>query len=235
MLTEIIELPSKGRLYPKEHPLSSGTLEIKYMTAKEEDILTTQSFIEKGIVLDKLLDSVIVTEGVSSDDLTVGDKQMVLLQTRILAYGSEYEVVLDGKRHVVDLTKLKETGKPEFFNHSPLVEYELVKSKKKVLLKVLSSKEAKVIDDEIDALEKNGLNAGNVTTRLFHIIKEVDGNSDEAYIRKYVMEEMLAMESMGLRIFLEAVTPTVDFVTEINGQEVDIPIGINFFYPSTKI
>jgi hypothetical protein len=53
--TETIELPSKGLLYPKDNPLSSGKIEIRYMTAAHEDILTNQSYIEKGTVLDKLM------------------------------------------------------------------------------------------------------------------------------------------------------------------------------------
>ena len=54
---ETIKLPSKGLVYPIDNPLSSGEVEIKYMTAKEEDILTNTNYIDKGIVLDKLLES----------------------------------------------------------------------------------------------------------------------------------------------------------------------------------
>ena len=85
--TEVIDLPSKGLVYPKEHPLSSGNVEIKYMTAKEEDILTSPNLIEKGIVLDKLLESIIVTEGVKLEDFVVGDKNTLLVSARILGYG----------------------------------------------------------------------------------------------------------------------------------------------------
>ena len=60
--TEIIDLPSKGKLYPKDHILSSGTIEMKYMTAKEEDILTNQSYIKQGVVLDKLFKALIMTK-----------------------------------------------------------------------------------------------------------------------------------------------------------------------------
>ena len=78
--SEIIDLPSEGKLYPKEHPCSSGKIEIKYMTAKEEDILTSQNLIKKGVVIDRLLDSLILTSGVKSDDLVLGDKNAVWLQ-----------------------------------------------------------------------------------------------------------------------------------------------------------
>ena len=88
--TEVIDLPTGGKVYPKDSPLSSGKIEIKYMTAKEEDILTSQNLIKKGVVITQLLDSLIVSKGVSSDDLVLGDKNAVMVASRILAYGPEY-------------------------------------------------------------------------------------------------------------------------------------------------
>ena len=88
--TEVIDLPSQGKLYPKDSPLSKGKLELKYMTTREEDILMSENLIKKGVVIDKLLDSLIVTEGVKQQDLIVGDKNAVLVAARILAYGPEY-------------------------------------------------------------------------------------------------------------------------------------------------
>ena len=75
--TEKVSLPSKGLLYPKESPLSSGEIEMKYMTAKEEDILTNSNFIKNGTVIDKLLQSMIVTP-INYDELLVGDKNAIL-------------------------------------------------------------------------------------------------------------------------------------------------------------
>ena len=88
--TEIIDLPSKGYFYPEKSPLSSGTVELKYMTTREEDILMSENLIKKGVVIDKLLDSLIVTKGVKQEDLILGDKNAVLVAARILAYGPEY-------------------------------------------------------------------------------------------------------------------------------------------------
>ena len=80
--TEVIDLPSKGNLYPKEHPCSNGKIEIKYMTAKEEDILTSQNLIKKGVVIDRLLDSLILTNGVKQEDLILGDKNAIMVAAR---------------------------------------------------------------------------------------------------------------------------------------------------------
>ena len=106
--TEVVDLPSKGLLYPKDSPLSTGKIEIKYMTAKEEDILTSANLIKQGVVVEKLLESLIVDKSIKVDDLLIGDKNAVLIASRILAYGKEYEVEVEGQKIEVDLTKLKD-------------------------------------------------------------------------------------------------------------------------------
>ena len=93
MPTEIVELPSKGLLYPESNPLSSGKIEMKYMTAKEEDILSSTNLIKKGVVLDKLFESIIV-DSVNPKDIIIGDKNAILLATRVLGYGPEYDFSL---------------------------------------------------------------------------------------------------------------------------------------------
>ena len=88
--TEIVDLPSQGLLYPEDNPLAGGQVEIKYMTAKEEDILTNQNYLAKGTVVDKLLQSLVVTE-FDFNDLLVGDKNAILVAARVLGYGKDYE------------------------------------------------------------------------------------------------------------------------------------------------
>ena len=94
--TEIVDLPSKGLLYPKDNPLSSGKIEMKYMTAKEEDILTNQNFIKSGVVIDKLLQSLIISK-INYNDLLIGDKNAIMLASRILSYGANYEFDYNGE------------------------------------------------------------------------------------------------------------------------------------------
>ena len=102
--TEIVELPSKGLLYPKDSPLASGTIEMKYMTAKEEDILTNQNYIEKGVVIDKLLQSLIIDKTIDYNQILVGDKNALLIAARILGYGAEYEFNYGGEKETIDLS-----------------------------------------------------------------------------------------------------------------------------------
>ena len=104
--TEIIELPPNGLIYDKENPLSSGKIEMKYMTAKEEDILTNQSYITNGTVLDKLLDALIVSE-VDYNDIIVGDKNALLIAARILGYGNDYEIEYKGEKVKIDLSVIE--------------------------------------------------------------------------------------------------------------------------------
>ena len=112
--TEVLSLPSQGLLYPEDSPLRSGIIDVKYMTAKEEDILTSTNLIEQGVVITKLLESVIADPKVKLDDMLLGDKNALLVGTRILGYGKDYEVMItdpdtnERVEYVVDLTKLKD-------------------------------------------------------------------------------------------------------------------------------
>ena len=104
--TEMVDLPSKGLLYPKSSLLSEGKIEVKYMTAREEDILTNQNYIKQGVVIDKLLQSLIVTK-INYDDLLVGDKNAIMVAARILAYGASYEFDYAGNSQIIDLSKIE--------------------------------------------------------------------------------------------------------------------------------
>ena len=111
--TEIVELPSKGYFYPEENPLSTGKVEIKYMTAREEDILTSQNLIQKGIVIDKLLEALVVSD-VNLDDVLIGDKNAIMIASRVLAYGKEYTFDYidnqgESKEYTFDLAVLPST------------------------------------------------------------------------------------------------------------------------------
>jgi hypothetical protein len=104
--TEIIDLPSKGLLYPEDSELAKGVLEMKYMTAKEEDILTNQSYIRNGTVLDRLMKSLIVSK-INYDDLLIGDKNAIMVAARILGYGSEYVFDYGGEEQTVNLSSIE--------------------------------------------------------------------------------------------------------------------------------
>jgi len=233
--SEEVELPSKGLVYPKEHPLSSGKVELKYMTAKEEDILTNQSYIQKGTVLNKLLDSVILTEGVKQQDLILGDKNAVLVATRILGYGAEYKFTYRGEEKIVDLSTLenKEFDESLITQGKNDFEFVLPHTKTPITYKILTGVDESKIDRELEGLKKINRNASpELSTRLKYIITSVNGESGSKEVREFVDNFLLAIDSKALRKHLRDTQPDVDlrYIDE-DGKEVAIPIGISFFWP----
>lgn len=232
--TEEIELPSKGLVYPSENPLSSGKVEIKYMTAKEEDILSNQSYIQKGTVLDKLLESVIISK-IDIKDLIVGDKNAILISARILGYGKEYKVEVNGEEQVIDLSTLEnkpfdETlitkGKNEF-------NYTLPSTETKITFKILTGKDESKIERELAGLKKINKDASpDLSTRLKYMITSVDGETGTKEIREFVDNYLLARDSRALREYIRDIQPDVDLNYILDsGEEVTVPIGLNFFWP----
>ena len=233
--TEIVELPSKGIIYPEDNPLSSGKIEMKYMTAKEEDILTNQNYISKGIVLDELLKSLVVTSGVDIKDLIVGDKNAVLVAARILGYGKNYTFTYGEEKHTVDLTQVNNKpfdeslitqGKNEFF-------YTLPSSGVDITYKLLNGHDEEKVNKEIEGYKKINKNSSpELSTRLKFIITSINGNNERKTIYEFVDNYLLAMDSRALREHIRNTQPDVDMnITLDSGEEVAIPINISFFWP----
>ena len=240
--SEVIDLPSLGKVYPKDSPISNGKIEIKYMTAKEEDILTSQNLIKKGLVIDKLLDSLIITEGIKCDDLVLGDKNAVMVAARVLAYGAEYECEIEnpntGKTfsHVFNLADCPFKKLPDDINDNKF-EMELPVSKAKVSFKLITGKEEKLIEAELKGIKKTGVQVSpELTTRLKYTITSVNGDGDKGVINQFV-QNMLSRDSLHLRTEIGKVSPDIELTQTINleGEEVnvDIPLTANFFWPNT--
>ena len=240
--SEMIDLPSEGRLYPKDNPLSDGKIEIKYMTAKEEDILTSQNLIKKGIVIDQLLDSLILTKDISVDDLVLGDKNAVMVAARILAYGPEYECEIEnpntGKtfNHVFNLADCPFKKIPDdIFGNE--FEIKLPVSKTKVGFKLLTGKEEKLIDSELKNIKKTGTQISpELTTRLRHTITSVDGDGSINVINQFV-QNMLSRDSLALRKHINKISPDIELIQEIeiegDSVKVNVPMTVNFFWPNS--
>ncbi len=232
--TEEVELPSKGLVYPKDNPLSSGKIEIKYMTAKEEDILTNQSYIQKGIVLDKLLESVIVSK-INLKDLILGDKNAVLIATRILGYGAEYRVDINGEEEDIDLSALdnKEFDSSLILERKNEFSYTLPHSGTSITFKILDGHDESKIAAELKGLKKINKTANpELSTRLKYIITSVNGETENKDIRGFVDTFLLARDSRALREYIKEIQPDVDLncITS-SGEEVTLPIGLSFFWP----
>lgn len=235
MPTEVIELPSQGLIYPESSPLSSGKIEMKYMTAREEDILTNQNYISKGTVLDELIKSLIVSD-VNYEDLIVGDKNAVLVAARILGYGSEYKFNWGGEEQVVDLSTMenKDINKKLFKKGVNEFEFTLPSMGIPITFKLLTGQDEKKINAELEGLKKiNKNSSADLSTRMKYIITSINGNREAKDIRSFVDNNLLARDSKALREYIREVQPDVDmtFFPDGSNDKVNIPIGINFFWP----
>ena len=245
--TEVISLPSKGLLYPEDSPLRSGTIELKYMTAAEEDILTTQSLIKQGVVLDKLFQALIVTP-IKYNDLIGADKDAIMIAARILGYGKMYDATCTcpecekESKVSFDLNTLKEKEfdieKAEMIDANAF-KFILPASQREVIFKLLTHGDEKKIQLELENLKKtnkSGINK-DLTTRLKYIIISVDGNDDKKYISDFVDQELFAQDSRGLREHIKTISPGVDFNVDFNCPEcfyegkLNLPVGVDFFWP----
>lgn len=235
--TETVELPSKGLMYPKDSILSSGKIEMKYMTAREEDILTNQNYISNGTVIDKLLKSLIVSD-INYDDILVGDKNAIMVAARILSYGKDYPVTYGGQIHNVDLSLIDNRPIEDSLYQGPDTEFSftLPATNIEIKFKLLTHGMEKKIDNEIKGLKKiQKDNAPESTVRLKHMITEVDGSRERKEVREFVDNYFLARDARAFREYYNSIQPDVNMniTLEVNGEEevVDLPITLNFFWP----
>jgi len=245
--TEMVTLPSKGYFYPENSPLSKGEVEMKYMTAREEDILTSPNLIRSGVVLDKLIESLLVDKKIKVDDLLLGDKNGLIVAARILAYGKEYPIEFldeNGQTQTitVDLTTLKdkEIDFSKFTKGVNEFSLELPNTKRTVTFRLLTQRDDKQIDVQLKSLRK--VNTGGVqnefTTRLKRMLLSVDGNDDRAHVNNFVDKEFLSVDSLELRKYLTKITPDIEMTTtytEESGEEseVTVPMTVQFFWPDS--
>ena len=236
--TEEVELPSKGLLYPEGHPLKSGKIEMKYMTAREEDILTNQNYIAKGIVLDKLLKSLIITN-VKLEDLFIGDKNAILIASRILGYGKDYQIQYNGQLHTVDLSLLenKKIDEKLFIGGKNEFDWTLPHSGTKLTFRLLTDGLDKEIDAEIKGIQKIHKGASpEISTRMKYLITSVEGDTSGKTVRDFVDTYLLARDAKALRDHIIKMQPDIELKTQITNEydeleEIDVPISLNFFFP----
>jgi|TARA_R110000764_G_scaffold93062_2_gene176667 hypothetical protein len=239
--TETIDLPSKGLIYPEDNPLSSGVIEMKYMTAKEEDILSNQSYINNGTVIDKLLKSLIVTK-CNYNDLIVGDKNAVMVAARVLGYGKDYKFQYKGEEVEVDLSTLenKEFDESSIIKGQNEFKFTLPNSGTEISYKLLSHKDEMAIEAELKGLKKiNKKDDPLVSTRLKQMIISVNGDSERKTVREFVDTYFLAMDARAFRKHVQGHQPDVDLLTQIElsdgVEDVVIPITVNFFWPDANL
>ena len=248
--TEVIDLPSKGLVYPKEHPLSTGQVEMKYMTAKEEDILTSQNLIQKGIVIDMLLRSLVIGNGqgkrVNYDDLILGDKNAIMVAARVLGYGAEYPVEItcpkcqNKQKEEVNLSELENKDVEITVKNENRFQYVLPLSKKTITFKILTHSDEAKVQDESKRMKKKSHSSQisyELTSRLKAMIVDIDGEDSQKAINDFVENEFISRDSLAFRKHLDEITPDIDMNVyfECDNCEhegvISIPMTVEFFWP----
>mgnify|MGYP003629739375 CR=1 FL=1 len=248
--TEFVELPSKGKYYPPGHPLhNQATVEIKYMTAKEEDILTDRALLKKGIAIDRVLENLIVNKAIKLDDLLVGDKNAILVKARTTGYGSSYDTrvicpnCLTPCEHSFDLEEL---GHIDFEQSLEDDEVELTESntfrvtlpmsKVTIECRMLTGGDESSIAKKALRNDRKNEASTTLTTQLGMLIVSINDNTDKFTKAKFIAA-MPARDSRYLRGILEKVTPNIDmtqdFECEHCGEQavLEVPLNTDFFWP----
>lgn len=248
---EFVKIPSKGKIYPKESGLMNEEIEMRYMTAADEDDLTSPSLIRKGIWLTRLLQNCMVNKNFSSEDLLVGDRNALLFWLRQSAYGILYNLAINcvnpncNKKFenefkldrltmkTLDLIPITE-GKNEFL-------FVLPKSNLKVIFSLMTGKMSQELDKEFEAQTNSKMPKEQVVTaRLKKQIIEIEGIRDTQEISGFIDKGMLATDSLALRNYIDENTP--DIILKQNAvcphcgtaNDFDIPIEIQFFWPQPR-
>lgn len=243
--TELIDLPSKGLLYPVDHPLHSGVVEMRYMTTKDEDILTTQSYIKKGVVIDELLKSLIVTQ-FDYNTLLIGDKNALMVAAARLGYGPMYETRIvseDGNEEPVVINLETDVKFVEFDETIIIPGTNLFKFETSIgdviEFALLTVGGANELDKALKQLNITKGRDNQISTRLRYLIKSVNGSSELKTIKEFV-DNMLARDSKLFREYVAAIQPDIDLNYEmedsVNGEPFrgKIQIGIDLFYPNLR-
>ncbi len=249
--TEFVELPSEGRYYPEDHPLhGQQAIEIKQMTAKEEDILTSRALIQKGLALDRLISSLIVDKSISPDSLLVGDRNAIIIAARISGYGPEYNTKVScpscstEQRFTFDISEpnvhyggtieredivVTEVQDGEFEVNLPVTKF-------KVTFGLMTGGEERAYMSQMEKNKKSNKAEKNVTMQLMTIIKKVN-DVDPGEHKRYIVDNLPSRDSRHLRMAYRIASPTVDLIQHFecsncgHSTNMEVPLSADFFWP----
>lgn len=247
--TDFVELPSGGAFYPVGHPLhGQQQIEIKHMTAKEEDILTSQTLIKKGVAVDKMLQSILVDKKINIDTILSCDRSAMMVAARVTGYGNEYkfnlncpacstknEVSYDLSTSVVNTGKKHEEGEIEYLQDGTFI-VTLPKTGYRVQLKLLNGRDERTLFELNENRKRKNLPEASATDQLRMSIVSVNGITDQQTLDRFI-STIRAMDAKLLRTIYRKVSPSLDMTTDFvcsscsHTQEVDIPLTAEFFWP----
>ena len=247
--TEFVDLPSKGRFYPETHPLHNvDSIEIKQMTAKEEDILTSRTLLKKGVALDRVIHSLILDKKVDPDSLLIGDRNAIIIATRVSGYGNEYTTsvacpgcgttqefsfdlneanIYEGEN--IDTLDITDNGDGTFTTCLP-------KTELNVTVRLLTGRDEKNLMQTTENDRKRKRPERAVTHQLQSMLVSVNGE-DGAEMLQYFAENLPSMDSRHLRLAYRLAAPNIDLTQHFECAECDyeadmeVPLTADFFWP----
>ena len=246
--TQFVDLPSEGRLYPVGHPLhNQETIEIRFMTAKDEDILTSRSLLKKGIAIDRLIANLVVDEKINPSSLLVGDRYAILVAARASAYGHFYETTVNCPACTESSDYTFNLLEPKVYNGDDYEDYSITKNdignyvvtlpytKLLVEVRMLTGHDEVNMIKKIQKINKNKTDI-SISDQMTSYVVAVNGYK-EANVINHVIKNITATESRYLRNAYKSVTPDLkvsgDFECPSCGheQDLEVPFGADFFWP----
>lgn len=245
--SEFVVLPSKGRFYPEGHPLhNQELLEIKQMTAKEEDILTSETLIKNGIVIDRLVGSIIKDKKIDPSSLLVGDRSAIVLTARKTGYGNIYDTSINcpscGEKNSFSFdlndSVLDHGEIPEGCSDLGNGKFEIVlpRTKIKVVVKMLNGYDEVEMSKEAAKRKGRNKSENQVSSQLKKIIYSVNGNTEHRVI-DYFVTNVPSIETKFLRDTYVKLTPKIEMKTDFTCEscsftdELEVPLNTEFFWP----
>ena len=245
--TEFVELPSRGLFYPPNHPLhNQETIEVKQMTAKEEDLLTSRALLKKGLALDRVISSIIVNKNINPNTLLVGDRNAILIAARVSGYGNSYETNVTCpncstvNKHMFDLNDL-EIYHGDAVDSSEVTQNEdgtfttiLPRIKVEATFRLLSGNDEKNLLKQVENARKKRQEENSVTRQLRQIVVAVNGDTQQ---QNYVIDNMPSSDARHLRLMYKLTAPDIDMTQDFtcsncgHEQDMEVPLTADFFWP----
>tara|TARA_R100000808_G_C2143719_1_gene151500 strand:- start:1198 stop:2046 length:849 start_codon:yes stop_codon:yes gene_type:complete len=247
--TEFVELPSKGMGYPENHPLhNQETVEIRYMTAKDEDILSSRALLKKGVALERFMENIIVDKSIKPEGLLTGDRNAIIIAARVSGYGSNYETLVtcpacgSKETYSFDLNNRK-VHEPTFTDELNITKTEngtfttvMPHTKFNVEFKLLRGQDETYLATLLEDKRRRKIVESALSDQYRTMIVSIEGHTDGAIINRYV-QNMPTLDSRHLRMCYKMMSPDVkienNFVCSTcdHAEEVNVPFGTDFFWP----
>ena len=240
--TEFVDLPSRGRFYAQGHPLhGKDSIEIKQMTAKEEDILTSRTLLKKGVALDRLIESVIVNKQIDPTTLLIGDRNAIIIAARVSGYGNDYNIDVTCPSCGTKQNYGFDLNAANIVNGEARTDLQVTDNGDGTITCILPKTNATIVARLLTGREEKKLltideNRGLISTQLESVVVSVNGDSSPQAIQ-YVANNLPSFDSRHLRTVLRMATPNIDLTQKFSctncghTQEMEVPLTANFFWP----